>query len=63
MAMNRNTAVTIFTIIGLAVGMFLGWLFFAPKKPKTNGGTPVEGSACTKDGKAGTIRNGVCVLP
>lgn len=55
MAMNRNTAVTIFTLIGVIAGIFIGWLIFAPSKPKTPNGT---GNGGTGGGNGGNGGNG-----
>lgn len=60
MAMNRNTAVGLFSLIALAVGVGLGWLIFAPKN---NGNGSKAGKDCTMaDGvtKGKTDNAGVC---
>lgn len=54
MAMNRNLAVSLFTLAGLVAGIFLGWLFFAPSKPK-NGTIASTGGAGAGNGNGGTV--------
>lgn len=60
MAMNRNKAVALFSLLALVIGVGLGWLIFAPKK---NGSASLAGKDCTMpDGttKGKTDSAGVC---
>lgn len=61
MALNRKHGTVLFSIGALLVGIGLGWLFFAPSKPKV-GGAIIAGKDCTtSDGKKGkTDSTGVC---
>lgn len=60
MAINRKLGTTLFTLGGVALGLFLGWMFFSPKK---NSMTVIAGKPCTMpDGttKGKTDDKGVC---